>query len=1320
MREIPDFDVELSQAMDYIMSSPLAQKAFMMPPFPQYTIILQRLIQAVDRLADNCHMPEFTNHALPHICSIVRRASEWAVEDQWINTISEREAGYLLLALVIHDIGMLSQDAQDLQEQDRRTYMKGFGDIAGWVRKTHVVRLQGLVLRLLKEEIQRDCSMRKEDIQKDNDCSRGKEEQESKNSMTLQDHMMIVINMAASHQCWAWEENFMPEAAKKLIDRAELDRDRIAALNAVIAVSDLLDEDSNRCDTIGLIRHRHGTTENMAHWIRHALTAQVDGVRGHKVTVTFRKLLPEDERYETIYRALRNHYRLVKLYNVKLKKLNAQIEQICFLPPDGLRDLLEDETARELEKVWQKLPEFEDHIVEQILSTFMREALNEDGNDPQMRRRLDELGLETLDLSREERFIHPPTIYYPEEKLLFVEKDYQKQLSYIKAQVDDAYLNGEMGKVRHLCQTALKCWKKPMSLNETYWIFVYIAVFPLDGDEMASLRYEYDNSLWGRRLDTHGKLITEGPYQPLLDVLLLLLEPASGEEWYEKYRKRILEGDFTGLQEDMATELLLETIIGLLWYYDPEGTLWSEIAAHFVEKLSDTMGNKIAKYKEQLASASRILYHVSEITEEDYQKVKDPLERAWIAFWQDDSDKRKENKVALCQKGNSDNDYMGVVQAYLNLTRWDDILCREEQENEKEIIECGGYRYERIIMERPMLAFWNQRILNIKAMLNCCRQDKQSTQLERIRLIRLIALHILDALRYWDLWQYIEAVRARAEEEFISGTYVDKYGKYCGDPQALRSCLIDDIRGLSEKESLTKEEQATAVRFLIKYVPDGVDDFVTFITEQSVPVQWQYAMAAVEVLGTAFSRDQRKKLIPWLCRYETYYHKQGRFMNTARYLFLKEWLPDLDEEDWTMLQPLFEVSFQFQTTYMVNAKLGQAFFKYAPWDMCEGLLKRMETYPDNVRKSMDINSGVLLMADRKDADDSRKELLREFVLSCNLQIAQKLEGLKPAEKTQDDEENEESSRENLERMQRGYRETEKLVKIKKLWELEPVDLELVEQELERFEKGVAEKGSLSGYDSTFMDPVLDTFRNKNWQVQDEERLLCLLDRLFALMKHHSKDMSMLYFTDFCNLFYFIETTCSDRGKEYINDFVIEHMIRHDFFEEQRRRESGRHWDGPYERFRFDQGSDTQYDVLTTIFLGYGMTAFQEEDWPEVIRYLTEALNTGEDVICHYAVVILSYYLLNRQEAEQRSPEAEKAHYLAWGAFYIIREKMMEESRRENKGLEVETEIRKWVKKAIDDLKESDQWFGVEGYMEKVQKNEMYRFWLQSLEDCGKL
>ena len=41
MKEIPDFNIELSQAMDYIMGSDLAQKAFDNPPFMHYTNVLR-------------------------------------------------------------------------------------------------------------------------------------------------------------------------------------------------------------------------------------------------------------------------------------------------------------------------------------------------------------------------------------------------------------------------------------------------------------------------------------------------------------------------------------------------------------------------------------------------------------------------------------------------------------------------------------------------------------------------------------------------------------------------------------------------------------------------------------------------------------------------------------------------------------------------------------------------------------------------------------------------------------------------------------------------------------------------------------------------------------------------------------------------------------------------------------------------------------------------------------------------------------------------------------------------------------------------------
>ena len=97
MKEIPGFDVELAQSMNYILGSPLAKKAFVCPPFYNFTNILTEIIQGIDRLADNCHMPEFTNHALPHICSIVKRASEWGESDGWLEYTTSQEAGYLLI-----------------------------------------------------------------------------------------------------------------------------------------------------------------------------------------------------------------------------------------------------------------------------------------------------------------------------------------------------------------------------------------------------------------------------------------------------------------------------------------------------------------------------------------------------------------------------------------------------------------------------------------------------------------------------------------------------------------------------------------------------------------------------------------------------------------------------------------------------------------------------------------------------------------------------------------------------------------------------------------------------------------------------------------------------------------------------------------------------------------------------------------------------------------------------------------------------------------------------------------------------------------------
>lgn len=145
MKQIPNFDTELDQSVSFVFGSPITKKALIRPPFDEFANILVEIIQSIDRLADNCHMAEFTNHAMPHICSIIKRASEWAESDGWIKKISSQEAAYLLLALLVHDIGMLSQDAKYIPIQERSKYIKGSADIANWVRRTHVIRIEGLV-----------------------------------------------------------------------------------------------------------------------------------------------------------------------------------------------------------------------------------------------------------------------------------------------------------------------------------------------------------------------------------------------------------------------------------------------------------------------------------------------------------------------------------------------------------------------------------------------------------------------------------------------------------------------------------------------------------------------------------------------------------------------------------------------------------------------------------------------------------------------------------------------------------------------------------------------------------------------------------------------------------------------------------------------------------------------------------------------------------------------------------------------------------------------------------------------------------------------
>lgn len=74
LRPLPDPEIGLRDARDFILGSPLSRRALGCSQ-PFLFLFLHDLLEVVYRLVQSCHLPEFTDHGLPHLCSLVDRVS---------------------------------------------------------------------------------------------------------------------------------------------------------------------------------------------------------------------------------------------------------------------------------------------------------------------------------------------------------------------------------------------------------------------------------------------------------------------------------------------------------------------------------------------------------------------------------------------------------------------------------------------------------------------------------------------------------------------------------------------------------------------------------------------------------------------------------------------------------------------------------------------------------------------------------------------------------------------------------------------------------------------------------------------------------------------------------------------------------------------------------------------------------------------------------------------------------------------------------------------------------------------------------------------
>jgi len=340
MRPLPDPNLSLRDASDFIFESELCRRALVNPDPRSLAVFLRDLLAEIHRLTLSCHLPEFTDHGLQHLCSLVDRLSRWspptdeAGSSTTIAGLTATECATLLLATLFHDLGMLSQRPEDLPEPPSELEAKPHRDVPTWVRDTHIQRMEKLVRRLFANSPMAD-------VLDTPVCGRA-------------------FVVARAHGKWPWDWGsfgFSP---------------RDGGLAAMLAVADLLDEDSNRCDTSTLLNHRYGTHLNYAHWIRHSLTANRVLVEHGIIYASLQRPPGTDAQFRVVFQALRNHYKLCLLYLKELRQVGAGILDIKFSSPDACP--LEE--AVELQH-WTQIPGFETQsaLVFHLLTSFMADAL---------------------------------------------------------------------------------------------------------------------------------------------------------------------------------------------------------------------------------------------------------------------------------------------------------------------------------------------------------------------------------------------------------------------------------------------------------------------------------------------------------------------------------------------------------------------------------------------------------------------------------------------------------------------------------------------------------------------------------------------------------------------------------------------------------------------------------------------------------------------------------------------------------------------------------------------------------------------------------
>lgn len=555
----------------------------------------------------------------------------------------------------------------------------------------------------------------------------------------------------------------------------------------------------------------------------------------------------------------------------------------------------------------------------------------------------------------------------------------------MKEKAENAYLNGEIATARHLATVALENWPNGASIKEISWCFaILLHCYKNDTDYSWMNRQFYNNDPFEKKYRFSIDNVPEGE---LIAFAMEILRPSISSEMMKKWRERFLLMTEPGLDDDVSTALLLETVIEMSCFFGMEE--WETVGMHFAAILKSKEGyvsSKVSQCVKRLSLQMRILSGTAIHSEElgFLQPVEALLARAWEAYFCSNFQALDSLIPKLSNAVSCGDEHFLAVQGIATATGLQRriALDRASQkdsstEEQAELDPVGStvcikkapkihkkeertepweyakyYRYQRFETERSLAAFLALREAKAEKVAHQVREKELSEEKRASQcweLFRILPSLWGSALKYWDLLSLIKLFELKMEFHWASASYF-KRGVYSGEADQAVDAIICGIMSLNS-DPYKRKDVNQLIGILEQYGSDkAIQRLYYFIFMEAPPVAWNLCVEWLRLLGDLLPESDLQLCLDWTSNYHEKADSLLTAFNIEEYYYLHPILQHytLNKAERKSLRFHFERMFQNPLDKNNEFKTILLYLADNDWAMCQALMKKMlswDNYP---------------------------------------------------------------------------------------------------------------------------------------------------------------------------------------------------------------------------------------------------------------------------------------------------------------------------------------------------------------------------------------